>query len=247
MKGPAAHITEHPFLDAAECEALAEALNRNSHLALDRGPASPGCFVTYGRAAYLDVCLKGADPERNYYSVVASSNLGLRSIIGPVLDDLRTAIGDIVGEQTVYLPDQLALPGIHIFRGHGIRSAGEAGAHFNVQYQKLALPQAPDRDAQPISFTVLLRAPACGTGLQVHNVSYQDYERAYLMGRIMSLGELVGRRTSAYYPYAVGTLVVHHGLLVHCIATPGPVATTDERITLQGHGIRCGGTWILYW
>lgn len=247
MNRPRAHITEHPFLDVAACEALVEVLNRNSHLAVDRGPVSPGRFVTYGRAAYLDVCLTGADPERNYYRIVSSSNLILRSILGTVLDDLRTAIGDVVGGPTVYLQDQLALPGIHIFRSHGIRSAGEAGAHFDVQYQKLALPQPPDRDVHPISFTVLLRAPACGTGLQVHNVSYEDYERAYLMGRIVSLEQLIARRTSAYYPYTVGTLVVHHGLLVHCIATPGPVALTDERITLQGHGIRCGGAWILYW
>jgi hypothetical protein len=247
MTENAVRISEHPFIDEATCKAVVSVLDSHPELALDRNPARPGTFVTYGRAAYLDVCLPSADAARDYYGVIAHTNRALLGILGDLLENLRDTVGELLGQPVCYAPDALAVPGIHIFRGDGIRSAGEAGVHFDVQFQKLALPAPPDPEEQPISVTLLLHPPACGTGLQVHNVSYQDYERAYRMGRIRSLDQLVKRRTSAYYPYTPGNLIVHHGLIVHCLATPGPIAAGDQRITLQAHGIRCDGRWILYW
>jgi hypothetical protein len=102
----------------------------------------------------------------------------------------------------VYRPKHYALPGIHLFRGSGIKGAGEAGTHFDVQYQKMNFSPPPDAGAPPLSITVPLRLPANGTGLRVHDVSYADYERAYRMGRINSVEQLVQRRTSAYYAYS---------------------------------------------
>jgi hypothetical protein len=95
--------------------------------------------------------------------------------------------------------------------------------------------------------TLPLRNPAHGTGLQVYNVTFPDYERAYRMGRINSLEELVERKTSAYHPYRPGFLQLHHRLVVHSLTSPGPIEPDDVRITLQGHGLRCDGRWILYW
>jgi hypothetical protein len=247
MTGSDPFLSEHDFLDANMCDSVVQCLGRHPEAGFDRNPARPGTFVTYGRAAYLDVCLQGADADRDYYARLPDSNRTLQSLFGDLLNRLRVELGHILGDPVAYLPEQLALPGIHIFRGPGIRSAGEAGAHFDVQYQRLHFGSMVDRSVSPISFTALLEGPACGTGLQVHNVSYQDYERAYLMGRIVSLQQLVERRTSAYFPYSLGRLVVHRKLFVHCIATPGPVSADDQRITLQGHAIRSRGTWILYW
>jgi hypothetical protein len=240
-------VTEHPFLSLTACASLLTILDRHPQLALDRNPKLPGTFVTYGRATYLDVCLPRAEPERDYYGLVAATNRGLVAMFGPLYDELRLFVERLLAEPVGYEPDLLALPGVHIFRGAGIRSAAEAGAHFDVQYQKLRLPAPPDPELPPLSITVPLRMPAHGTGIQVYDVTYSDYERAYRMGRISSLDELVRRKSSAYYPYAVGRLVLHRGLVVHCISSPGPVAPDDERITLQCHGIRCQGKWVLYW
>ncbi len=240
-------VSEHEFLAPHACEALIAALARHPELAQDRNPSFPGSFVTYGRAAYLDFCLPRADPQRDYVDAVGHSNRGLASVLGDFLDRLRAKIEELLGEPVAYAPETLALPGVHVFRGFGIRSAGDAGYHFDVQYQRLPLPAPIDPDTPPISVTVPLRNPAHGTGLRVYNVTYDDYLRAYHQGRIAGLDDLVRRKTSAYYPYRVGTLIVHRGLVVHCLTSPGPILATDERITVQCHGIRCGGVWILYW
>src|SRR5450755_2024524 len=134
-------ITEHPFLDETCCGSLVERLDAHREVALDRNPQKPGSFVTYGRAAYLDVCLERADPERDYFGVVAESNRALQSVLAGFYDDLRTELQRLLGEPVAYEPEFLALPGVHIFRGLGIRSASEAGAHFDVQYQKLRFPK----------------------------------------------------------------------------------------------------------
>ncbi len=168
----------------------------------------------------------------------------LQSALGGFYETLRVKLAEILGEPVGYEPKFLAMPGIHIFRGAGIRSPGEAGAHFDVQYQRLKFPVEPDSGPPPISVTVMVRAPACGTGLRVYNVSYADYERTYRLGRINSVEELVRRKTSAYHPYTPGNLFLHRGLIMHCLATPGPIRPDDERITLQAHGVRCGGTEI---
>jgi hypothetical protein len=245
--GAATIISEHDFLEPAECDALIAILERNRHLGLDRNPAMPGTFVTFGRAAYLDVCRTGVDPSTDYFGAIAQSNRSLREILGSFYERLRAMLQSLFGEPVTYEPERLALPGVHVFRGQGIRSAGEAGSHFDVQYQKLPMPGPLDPQAPPISVTIPLRNPVNGTGLQVYDVTYSDYERAYRLGRISKLEELVKRRTSAYYPYTVGRAVLHRGLVVHQLTSPGPIADDDERITLQGHGVRCGGRWILYW
>ena len=58
---------------------------------------------------------------------------------------------------------------------------------------------------------------------------------------------MIASRTVAYHPYRIGGLVLHSGHKVHQIAPANDGQRGDERITLQGHGIRCGGVWNLYW
>lgn len=53
-----------------------------------------------------------------------------------------------------------------------------------------------------------------------------------------------------FHPYRVGGLVVHSGHTVHQIAPmpqPPDAEGSMARITLQGHAIRTGGVWRLYW
>lgn len=215
--------------------------------AVDRRPDRAGQFVTYGRAAYLDVCLEGADPEANYYNALPRSNAGLWEMFSDFYLKLQRTLEELLGDSVTYRPDCLALPGVHVFRGEGIRGAQYGGVHFDVQYQRLRLPEELDPDAEPISVTIPLRLPSCGTGLQVHHITHADYVRAYNMGRINKLDDLARRKTSAYHSYTIGHMVLHRGLILHRLLSPGPIQASDERITVQGHGIRLKGKWILYW
>jgi hypothetical protein len=47
--------------------------------------------------------------------------------------------------------------------------------------------------------------------------------------------------------YSVGRLCIQEGMLRHRIAATKTSRIDDERITLQGHGLRFNGSWVLYW
>jgi hypothetical protein len=230
-------IERHPFLDPAECEAICARLPDHPELLRDRRPERPGTFITYGRAAYIDAGRPDSDPERDYHAIVEAENELLERLLGDLYPRLLAKLEELLGEPAVYAPELLALPGIHLFRGEGITSASGSGSHFDVQFQPLRFPRPPD-DAQPISVTLPLRLPAGGSGLRIHPLTYTDFLR----------GGRVAREPSIYEEYEVGVLVVHRGLFLHGIAAPrrdfGP---EEERITLQCHGIRAGGTWFIYW
>jgi len=75
-----------------------------------------------------------------------------------------------------------------------------------------------------------------------------DGERT--LHRIDEMPALTSTIAPRFHPYSVGGLVVHSGHTVHQIA---PMSQAPEaggalaRITLQGHAIRAGGSWRLYW
>ena len=47
-------------------------------------------------------------------------------------------------------------------------------------------------------------------------------------------------------PYTVGKLFYHTGHVLHQIIPGYKLQEGDRRITLQGHGIKCDGKWIIY-
>ena len=51
----------------------------------------------------------------------------------------------------------------------------------------------------------------------------------------------------SFHPYERGALSPHSGLLLHRLGQVPKIRDHDERITLQGHGVRINGTWILHW
>ena len=240
-------IERHPFLDQTECEAIAARLPDHAELVRQQRPQKPGTFVTYGRAAYLDACGPGSDPERDYHARVEAENRRLEGLLGDLYPHLLSRLEELLGEPAAYDPELLGLPGIHVFRGDGLTSAAEEVGHFDLQYRPLRFPAPPD-DAEPISVTVPLRLPAGGGGLSIHPLTYSDYLRGRPEGQEDGLPAPPGRESSVYEEYEVGVLVLHRGLYLHGIAAPrrdyGP---EEERITLQCHGLRAGGTWWIYW
>ncbi|MDY1548717.1 hypothetical protein [Luteibacter sahnii] len=241
------YITEHAVFDAGTCRAVLDALPKAAGAYVDRYPATPGKFVTYGRAAYLDICMPDADAQEQYYSKVAASNRVLMDAMGEMYAQLKSVVGGILGAPVTYRPDVLGVPGLHVIRGDAINITQGFGVHFDTQYERLRLPVPMDEDTYPISFTLPLLMPKNGTGLQVYDLNSKDLGRLSDPGETRSLSELAQLCGSRYLPYSVGTLVFHHGLLGHHAASSAVAGEDDERITVQGHGVLCGGEWILYW
>lgn len=240
-------IERHSFLDRAESEAICERLPDHPDLARQQRPDQPGAFVTYGRAAYIDALRPGRDAERDYHPRVEAENRRLERLLGDLYPRLLSKLEELLGEPVAYDRELLGLPGIHVFRGTGLSGAAQEDGHFDLQYQPLRFP-APADDAEPISITVPLRLPAGGGGLGIHPLTYSDFLRAQPDESEDPEPYLAGLGPAMYEEYEVGVLVLHRGLYLHGIAAPrddyGP---DEERITLQCHGRRAGGTWWIYW
>ena len=233
------------LLRPCECRATVAALDTLEADWTDRSPRGDRTFYTLGRASYLDVCAPGVDSSSAYYAHLGVTNAFLREHFGTLYQRLMGGLHDHLGGE-ITLADALAIPGFHIFRGTGIVGAGEAGRHFDIQYERLALPEGKIA-GEPLSFTLALELPQHGSGLDVWDITVEDYDRAYAAGRIASLDDMARRRIRTYRPYAVGSLLLQRGLWLHRICSPGPVRPGDRRITLQGHGLYIAGRWLLYW
>jgi hypothetical protein len=180
-------------------------------------------FYTLGLAAYLDDC-NIADKRYLEYHLSQSNELLAQHFLA-----LYQQLGDFFEQQwglkTRYNLSHLALPGFHIYQPHPAFAQPLASIHRDLQYQKLFGIEAGQQTDNVITFTLPLSTPT-DTGLNLW--SSPDEAEADL-----------------FVPYTTGELVVHSGLEQHqaVINCTG----LDERITLQGHGIRKDQQLILYW
>jgi len=234
-----------PLLDSGQCAGAVARLEDIRAQWIDRSVTKCGTFFTVGRASYLDVCPQKADPKTDYYDRLAQSNAELVAAFSDLYEMLRRMLEERLGGAASYA-QSLALPGFHLFFGRGIMGAGSSGRHFDIQYERLTLPEGRIVD-DPISFTLALELPAGGSGLDIWNVTAGDYDAAFAAGRILTIEDLVARKTSAHFGYRAGTLYLQRGLFLHRIGSSGPIAEEDRRITLQGHGLNIDGRWRLYW
>lgn len=195
-------------------------------------------FYTLGAASYLD----GACDREPYRTRCDRDNALLRASFAELYSDLCAVLTAALGP--VRFHPQLALPGFHLFAprpGHdllpGTQAFARAGGsvHVDLQYRAHgSVWQGFERIdwARPLSFTLALALPACGGGLRIWprttDVSAAEAEQAELVS------------------YRLGELVSFTQPLLHQIAPAALLQAGDQRITLQGHGLCCDGTWLLY-
>lgn len=235
-------ITYHPLLSTAECRVVRDRIWSLREYWIPRNERQPVDFFTVGAAAYLDV-LGGSDPQLRYYGRIAILNRLMAACFGTLLDAVRGIIAGVVQDEVV-LAEDLAVPGFHIFIGDAIRRASTAGAHLDMQYEQL--PWKGDiSGCVPLSFTLPIAIPRAGAGLTTWPLSADELPATDSGPGPMPIVDV--SEQTVCYPYAGGILVLQHGLMLHCIAPTPYVEQEDERITLQGHALRCNGRWILYW
>jgi hypothetical protein len=165
---------------------------------------------------------------------------------------LYARVADFLGRRLrapVGFADGLGLPGFHIWLTPAIFVTPDASVHFDLQYLRTWPEDAPGVDfTRPLSFTLPIRLPRRGGGLNVWDVTYERYRR--FVGRLeapmqpMDVTVLLERMR---HPYSPGAIALHSGHLMHQIGEIDEVAPGDERITLQGHALLQRGEWKLYW
>ncbi len=212
-------------------------------------------FYTLGAAAYLDLGF-GACPVDDYLSDAGSLWGWAGDAVLTIMDRVRAALASRLEDPVAYSP-RFPSPGFHIFIGAAIptydcsRNAADcASAHFDMQHRYIPWERwYADVDlTRTISFTLPLKLPSRGGGLTLWESLTLERLRADLEGGVFpdiaSAAHAVPRRT---IPYTPGRLVVHGGHVLHQSAGIARATVSDERITLQGHGVRADGVWRLYW
>jgi hypothetical protein len=237
-------LTQIPVLDPGECEMVAAGVCDLRSQWVPRG-GQPTSFFTLGVASYQDLASAAAGiPQRDYYREAPICNALIAGKFGWLLRRVQDALGELLGTGTQFSP-HLALPGFHIFDYHAIPTADVASIHFDLQYQLIDWSDngpAPDF-TQPISFTLPARLPAGGGGINGWDLTYEEM----ILGRHFDLSVFLGTRRKTFHRYSLGTLAIHSGHRLHQIAGVSDVRPGDQRITLQGHGVRRGRDWVLYW
>ena len=235
-------ITSIELLDASECARIDGQIKELRRHWVPRGPApATTSFFTLGAASYLD------DPGE--YRERAA-------VLNPVLRDgfawLYTRLADFL-ERRLRAPvgfvEGLALPGFHIRLTPAIFVTPDASVHFDLQYLRTWPQDVPDVDfTRPLSFTLPIRLPRRGGGLNLWDVTYERYRRfaERMKGPLhpMDVTVLLDR---IRHPYTPGAIAMHSGHLMHQIGEIDQVAPGDERVTLQGHALFQQGEWKLYW
>ncbi|MFF7393424.1 hypothetical protein ACFZAE_33915 [Streptomyces scabiei] len=205
--------------------------------------AEPAAFFTLGTPSYLDLA---ENPDTGDYRKRAdASKAVLWESFGPLYERLADLLGRHL-DAPVHYPEHLALPGFHVWLAAAVFTRAKAPVHFDMQYKAFTWPPGTDL-SRLLSFTLPIRLPAAGGGLNVWDASHEDFRRALEKGWVDDAADLKRFHALHYVPYKAGEMVIHSGHILHQVAPSTRVEADDERLTLQGHGVWCDGRWLLYW
>lgn len=231
-------LSEHDFLGPEECKRTRDIIfGLKEHWVNRAENFFP--FFTLGAASYLDSKLN--EPS-SYFEASSRYNPILKSYFPSLYETLIEKLTEIFQFPVVYEPS-LALPGFHIFLANKFFEKPIASTHFDLQFKSLKWEYKTIDYEYPISFTCAISLPQSPAGLNYWDISDKD-----VVGMNSNeIEKLKMSKEKRFYPYSIGKLVLHRGLILHQIAPCQEVKPTDERITLQGHGLLCDGKMRLYW
>jgi hypothetical protein len=241
-------LKQIPVLDLAECErAFQEVCDLRPHW-IPRTP-SPPSFFTLGVASYQDLSgIVPHVPRQNYYQDAPFFNALILDKFGWLLNRVRSSLECLLGAPAQFSP-RLSVPGFHIFDDVAIPRTDIASIHCDLQYKLIDWNDgAPPPDfTDPISFTLPVKLPKGGGGINGWDLTYEEIGDTMRRYGAFTMADVTKYRCKTFYPYSLGVMAVHSGHRVHQIGPAADVQQGDQRITLQGHGLRRGAEWVLYW
>ncbi len=236
-----------------------------------RHPVLP--FYTLGTTNYYDIAKDRVN--RPYPKVAAASNPVIRAHFQWALDRIAGVLSAHLRAPVSFAPS-LGLPGFHIFlsdpRWAGLADSRTshkewlararanpalASSPIHVDTGHNIVDWGPESEAagidfsRPISFTVPVLLPRAGGGAgmnmwDLHRTEAEAMGQELYSDKVMALLADPAAVTPLCYNYTPGSLALHTGHYYHQ-ARDMPHCDGDERITMQGHGLCVGGTWMLFW
>ena len=209
-------------------------------------------FWTLGAVSYLDA-VKSITRYNKH-----------KDYLNPVLIKKFNWIYDIICEklhrefqEPVVIDGFLSHPGFHIFSAKiGDTIEPEylkmfeqplGSVHVDVQYEEHIEYWKTFKEVDfenTLSFTIPVKLPKHGGGLYTWKDKVNPYSFNYTTNE-NKLDEL--ESPSVPNLYTEGEMIYFIGHLLHQMMPGVNVQPDDRRITVQGHGVRCDGTWRLYW
>ncbi|WP_427162567.1 ATP-grasp domain-containing protein [Aliinostoc sp. HNIBRCY26] len=233
------------ILTETQCSQVYETIQSLKAHWVTRGQ-EPASFFTLGTASYLDF-LNLPDFAGDYYTRATQYNTLLQKHFSWLYELVKQSLETQLQAPVNYHSD-FALPGFHIWETPAIFTKSTASVHFDLQYQNLNWQDKENIDFQrTISFTLPIKLPHLGGGLNVWDLTYDEYINGRDPNYLGDVEVMKRFRNKTVHPYNIGKIVVHGGHSLHQIAAIAQVYPGDERITLQGHGVFHNGQWLLYW
>ncbi len=260
------------FLTVEESKRVEDNVNSLDKLWLNRSMCKPHVpFWTLGAVTYLEGC----DSIQKYHQHRKVLNPVLRKKFSWLYSIFEQKMSEQLGDLVV-CDDNLALPGFHIFGPKkGVVMNREecfflqqplASIHTDIQYKEHQSywDQFNEVDlTNVLSFTMAIKLPTHGGGLYIwdwaefdqemidtFNFQHNDDKVSVLKNKYLwdngSVNGYDPKDEPLYEEYIEGNMVYFIGHLVHQIAPAKKCEPTDQRITLQGHGVKCDGIWRCY-
>jgi hypothetical protein len=235
MIGETLPLSQHELIGAMECaKVVGRVCDLSAHWTCRAKGGATGGFYSLGAASYMDA----AQDFALYQAAAQTTNKILLEHFGGLYDRLTEFLRKLLDEE-VSLDLERGVPGFHVFvlRGEDrSRDNPAERAHYDLQW-RLAYPGFQPEGT--LSFTLTVSMPTGGAGLAIWPFRWDELNRDARRRALEQAPQVA--------PYALGRLVLHDGLILHAIGAAGSARATGHRITLQGHGIRRGGRWWLYW
>lgn len=232
-----AEITTLPLLNDWEClltRSLVCSLRSSWQQTIPDAPA-----FLLGVASYVDASRSG----HAYADKVEALRPVLMNTFGALYERLAAVLTSYLQAPVAY-HERLSPPGFHIFLSDARFETLAAPVHADLQFEPhLEMFEGAVDTERPLSFTLPIALPRSGAGMNywdAHVADYRTQSRAELDTVVRSVAP-------HYHRYTLGHLDVHSGLFLHQIAPSRDLVPGDERITLQGHGLKHDGVWSLYW
>jgi hypothetical protein len=233
----ACSLEEVDCLDERECLAACAGVRALRDL---WEPVATSSFFRLGVASYA--ADEGTGRER-YAESVRRLRPALLDRFGWLYERIAVRLADALGGPVTF-PEWLSPPGFHIWLADVDGRAFVPITHVDLQFMRHDWWQeGTPRLDDPRSFTVPLALPEQGGGL---NVWPLDMERSLHCER-NEIERWLSEHSPTFHMYRRGALVLHNGLQFHQIAPIQNARPDDERITLQGHALRCDDRWCAYW
>jgi hypothetical protein len=176
---------------------------------------------------------RNRDRLEYYVSCARDQNRRLYVHFRQVHERIAQFFEERYGDPVVFA-EELAVPGFHVFEypGSGVFDGG--GWHFDQLYGQVPYLAAHAADVSAaVNFTLPVLVPSGGTGMELCD----DEPGAVDVG--------AGAHLST--PYLPGVMVFTEREYWHRIGPSTCREDRDRRVTLQGHGVRFRGRWILFW